>query len=130
MVIITGAKQKRPGLPSKRPFGTFYESIKYGLKTQGYYDKYDLKRYDPGYYHEKYVSKYYYKPRKRLAGYLGQELYGTRKKKKLGVYKYRFQQKYSEFFYCRCNGRKYNSESCYRCRQRREYWFSSSPTWF
>ncbi len=71
MVIKTAITTKRPSLPSKRPFASVYELVKQGLKTYGIYDDYGLQQYDPGYYMEKYT----YKPRKRVAGYLGQTLH-------------------------------------------------------
>ena len=76
MVIVTGYKQKGAKLPSKRPFGAVYDIAREGLKYYGYYDKYNLRQYDP----QVYVDKYTYKPHKRVAGKLGQILYGTQKK--------------------------------------------------
>ena len=69
-MIVTSIPTNRPSLPSKRPFGTIYNIGKQYLKVSGIYDKYNLRQYDPGYYFEKYS----YKPRKRIAGKLGQEL--------------------------------------------------------
>ncbi len=80
MVIVTAHKPKGPNLPSKRPFSSVYEAAKYGLKTSGYYQQYDLERYDPDVLYKKHVGKYTYKPRKRLAGYVGQKIYGFPKK--------------------------------------------------
>ncbi len=70
MVIKTATNQKRPSLPSKRPFGTLYQIAKTGLQYTGYYDEYNLQRYDPEYLYEKHVGKYAYKPRKRITGAL------------------------------------------------------------
>ncbi len=69
LVIKTAVKPRGPGLPSKRPFGHVYQAIKTGVQLSGYYDKYDLRRYDPDYLYEKYVKRYTYKPRKRVTGY-------------------------------------------------------------
>ncbi len=85
MVIKTAVKPRGPSLPSKRPFGHIYQFIKTGLQQTGYYDKYDLRRFDPDYLHQKYVGKYTYKPRKRVAGYLGKALW---QKKNLPYGKY------------------------------------------
>ncbi len=74
MVIKTAVKPKGPKLPSKRPFGSIYDIAKEFAKTYGYYE--DIKQYDPGYY----IDKYTYKPRKRVAGYLGQKLHEKKKK--------------------------------------------------
>ncbi len=48
MVLKTGFDERRPNLPSKRPFGTMYQAVKLGLKEFGYYDQ--IRQYDPGYY--------------------------------------------------------------------------------
>ncbi len=71
LVIKTVVKPRGPTLPSKRPGQLIYETIKYGLKTMGWYDEYDLQRFDPGYY----VEKYTYKPQKRVSGYLGKAIH-------------------------------------------------------
>ncbi len=78
-MIKIAQRQKRPSLPSKRPGGLIYESIKYASKNLGVYKQ----EYDPGYYMEKYT----YKPRKRVAGYLGQKLHA--KKVRKTYYQYR-----------------------------------------
>ncbi len=74
LVIKTGYKTRRPGLPKKRPgkIGYVYETIKFGLKEFGHYNQ--IRKYDPGYY----LDKYSYKPRKRIAGYLGQKIYESK----------------------------------------------------
>ncbi len=85
LVIKTAVKQRRPGLPSKRPFGTLYKIAKESLQYLGYYE--DIKQYDPGYYFERYS----YKPRKRLTGYAFQTKGFLRKKKRYGS-GYKFNQ--------------------------------------
>ncbi len=70
MVIKTATKSKRPSLPSKRPFGSVVDIGRQVLKSYGYYQKFNLQRYDP----QVYVDKYTYKPRKRVAGYLGKAI--------------------------------------------------------
>ncbi len=82
MVIVTSFNSKRPSLPAKRPFGSIYQIAKAGLQQYGYYDKYKLWRYDPEALYEKHAQKYTYKPGKRVAGYLGQKIYGFPKKKR------------------------------------------------
>jgi len=74
MVIKTGTRQKRPGLPSKRPFGSVYHIVREGLKTHGFYQEYNLQQYDP----QVYVDKYTYKPHKRIAGYAGKTLHESK----------------------------------------------------
>ncbi len=76
MVLKTASKTKRPtsAKPRLRSPGGIYETIKFGLQEFGYYDQ--IRQYDPGYY----IDKYTYKPRKRVAGYLGQKIYGFPKK--------------------------------------------------
>ncbi len=78
LVIATGTKQRGPSLPSKRPFGSIYQAGKKTLQFYGYYDKYKLERYDPEHYYDEYIGKYTYKPRKRLAGYVGQKLHAKK----------------------------------------------------
>ncbi len=78
LVIKTAVKTKRPGLPSKRPFSSLYEIGKQTLRTFGYYEQY--KQYDPGYHFERFSKKYTYKPRKRVAGYLGKALHESKTK--------------------------------------------------
>ncbi len=87
LVIKTAVKPSGPSLPSKRPFGTFYKIAKETLDYYGYYQQ--IKQYDPGYYFDKYK----YKPRKRVAGYLGQKLH--EKKKFRNTSYYNFYQKSS-----------------------------------
>ncbi len=91
MVIKTSYKTKRPSVPKKRPgkFGYIYETVKSGLQEFGYYDQ--IRKYDPGYY----LDKYSYKPRKRIAGLVGQKLHA--KKKLRSSRNYQFYQKFSEF---------------------------------
>ncbi len=103
MVIVTAHKPKGPNLPSKRPFGTAYQVAKRGLQLSGYYDKYDLRRFDPGYYQEKYIKKYTYKPRKRLTGYALQTRGFLLQKKKLSGQYCKFPQKYNGKSGNRCN---------------------------
>jgi len=74
--LKTATRQKRVSIPGKKPFGTIYNLARRGIKYSGYYDKYNLRQYDP----QVYVDKYTYKPRKRIAGYLGQKLHGKKKK--------------------------------------------------
>ncbi len=90
LVIVTAHKPKGPNLPSKRPFGTVYEAAKYGLKASGYYKQYNLERYDPDVLYKKHVGKYTYKPRKRVAGYVGQKIH---EKKSIKYSSRGFQQK-------------------------------------
>ncbi len=96
LVIKTAVKPKGPKLPSKKPFGAFYDTAKEVLKTYGYYE--DIKQYDPGYYFDKYT----YKPQKRIAGYLGQKIYGFPKKKRFRN-NYQFFQKCTGWFHCNDN---------------------------
>ncbi len=93
-MIVTQSKQRTPSLPSKKPFGIIYEGIKQGLKTAGLYQEYGLERFDPEVLHQKYIGKYYYKPRKRVAGYAGQKLWS---KKKLHATRNKQYQKYSRY---------------------------------
>ncbi len=67
LVIKTASRQKRPALPGKKPLGSIYNLAREGLKYYGYYDKYNLRQYDP----EVYIDKYTYKPQKRIIGYAG-----------------------------------------------------------
>ncbi len=68
MVIKVASRQSRPKLPtSKRPSELIYHAAKYASKYFGIYE--DIKRYDPGYYYERYYKQYAYKPRKRITGY-------------------------------------------------------------
>ncbi len=69
-MIVTAWDTKRPTSPKPgKPFGLAYELTKGTLDFYGYYKKYDLKRFDPEYYYDKYVKKYTYKPRKRITGH-------------------------------------------------------------
>jgi len=90
MVIKTAVKTKRPGLPSKRPFGSVYELAKQSLQYYGYYE--DIKKYDPGYY----VEKYTYKPHKRIAGKLGQILHKSKTKSRIPSINRQFDKKRCE----------------------------------
>ncbi len=74
LVIKTAVKPRGPNLPSKRPLGSIYEFAKFTAKQFGIYQ--EIKQYDPGYY----IEKYTYKPRKRIAGYLGQKLHEKKQK--------------------------------------------------
>ncbi len=96
LVIKTAVKPGRPGLPSRRPFGSVFKTVKAGLQYSGYYDKYDLRRFDPDYLYQKYVGKYSYKPRKRIAGELGRALW-SKKKKLRSSSRGKFYQKREEF---------------------------------
>ncbi len=91
MIVKARGKKTRITLPSKRPFGTFYEIGKQSLQYYGYYE--DLKRYDPGYY----IEKYTYKPHKRIAGYLGQKFHA--KKRKLSSSYYKLDQECLQFWW-------------------------------
>ncbi len=102
LVIKTAVKPRGPGLPSRRPFGSVYQAGKAGLQLSGYYDKYQLWRYDPDYLYQKHVRKYTYKPRKRVAGYLGQAFHA---KKRIQT---RYQV-YKKFSNC---GSKYWNNNC------------------
>ncbi len=82
MVIKTAVKPKGPSLPSKKPGQLIYNLAKEGLKVSGLYDEYNLQRYDPDVLYEKHISKYLYKPRKRLTGYVFQTKGFLRSKKK------------------------------------------------
>ncbi len=106
LVIKTVVKPRRPSLPSKRPFSNLYQIGKQAVKFSGYYEKYNLRRYDPDVLYEKHVKRYSYKPRKRLTGYalrtkgfLRKKTYGSNSK----FYQKRiFQQfRYNEH----CNGK-------------------------
>ncbi len=103
MVIKTAVKPKGPKLPSKRPLGSLYQLGKLGLQSLGYYE--DIKQYDPGYHLERFRDKYSYKPRKRLAGYLGQAIHAKKKKFSSAHSKFYYQQAYNQY-----NFRWYNSE--------------------
>ncbi len=46
----------------------------------GWYDEYNLKQYDPGYYFDKYS----YKPQKRVSGYLGKAFHAKKVRNKTG----------------------------------------------
>ncbi len=72
MVIKTSINVKRPNITSKRPGGLIYETVKYGLQELGYYNQ--IRQYDPGFYFDRYS----YKPRKRIAGYVGQKLWSKK----------------------------------------------------
>ncbi len=115
LVIKTAFKPKGPNLPSKRPFGTVYQVVKKGLQYSGYYDRYNLRRYDPDYLYEKYAKKYTYKPRKRVAGYLGQKLH-EKKTRKLSSKRSYFYQKPVSFRWWNdwYKTRYSNSKSSYR----------------
>ncbi len=80
MVIKTGFRQKRPTNPRPRPspYGGLYEAGKAMAQYYGTYEQF--KQYDPGYYADKYVKKYTYKPGKRVAGYLGQKLHEKKRR--------------------------------------------------
>ncbi len=69
LVIKTAVKPRGPGLPSKRPLSSLFEVGKQVTKSLGFYQEYELWRYDPDYLYEKTVGKYGYKPRKRVTGY-------------------------------------------------------------
>ncbi len=84
MVLKSASRQKRPSLPGKRPFGSIYNLAREGLKYYGYYDKYNLRQYDP----QVYVDKYTYKPQKRLSGYAWQLQKRLRSPKRGYVAKY------------------------------------------
>ncbi len=105
-MIVTSQSTKRPTLPtSKRPGALIYETGKFIAQKYGFYK--DIQQYDPGYYFDKYS----YKPRKRIAGYLGQKLH--EKKKKFGVSStgYKFYQKPSGFS-SRYNGYIHRHPGC------------------
>ncbi len=98
LVIKTAFKPRGPNLPSRRPFGSIYQAGKKFVKYSGYYDKYELWRYDPDYLYEKYAKKYTYKPRKRLTGYVFQTKGFLQKKKTFKAwYDSRFGQERSNF---------------------------------
>ncbi len=108
LVIKTAIKPRGPSLPSKRPGQLIYETIKTGLKISGYYDEYELFRYDPDVLYERYAKKYTYKPRKRLTGYALQTQGFLRSKKKFRSRQYsQFNQErcgYSSGYNWNCNG--------------------------
>ncbi len=108
LVIKTAIRPKGPSLPSRRPFASVYELAKYGLKSFGYYQ--EIQKYDPGYY----VQKYTYKPRKRLAGYLGQTVHS-----KKNASNYKFGKTYSRqrSRSIDCQQGRINSKSCYGSQQ-------------
>ncbi len=103
LVIKTGVKQKRPSLPSKRPFGTIADITRQALKHYGVYQKYNLHRYDP----DVFIKRYSYKPRKRVAGYLGQKLH--KKKVKLSYNKFR-KTRFISFNLLNCH--QYQNSNC------------------
>ncbi len=109
MVIKTAVKPRGPSLPSKRPFGNIYQVIKTGLQSAGYYDKYNLQRYDPDYLYEKYVGKYTYKPRKRLTGYALQTKGFLHGKKKSSRNRKFYHQPLQRSIWCY----RHNGFSCY-----------------
>ena len=111
MVIKAATRQKRPKISGKKPFGTIYKLAREGLKYYGYYDKYNLRQYDP----QVYVDKYTYKPHKRLVGYAGLSK-RIRKKARSKVSKYyQFYQKrdFRSPWYYKYPGSKYYSKSSY-----------------
>ncbi len=81
MVIKTAVVPRGPKLPSKRPGSAIIDLTREALKVSGYYNEYQLWRYDPDYLYQKHVGKYTYKPRKRVAGYLGKALHGQTKQR-------------------------------------------------
>ncbi len=74
MVIKTAIKPGRPKLPSKRPLGSALDFGRYVAKSMGYYQEYNLQRYDP----QVYFDKYAYKPQKRVSGYLGKKIHKSK----------------------------------------------------
>ncbi len=80
-MIVTGKAQTAQGKAQfikragRAPYlGYAYEGLKYASRTYGFYK--DIKPYLP----ETYLDKFKYKPRKRVAGYVGQKLYESKKK--------------------------------------------------
>ncbi len=75
----------------------------------GYYDKYNLEKYDPGFYYDRYS----YKPQKRVAGYLGQKFH----EKKIQPNKYTSRQLNEE---CSLSGKLHwynnNKSNFSKCR--------------
>ncbi len=78
-MIVTGKAQTAQGKAQfikragRAPYlGYAYEGLKYASRTYGFYK--DIKPYLP----ETYLDRYRYKPRKRVAGYLGQTIYKTK----------------------------------------------------
>ncbi len=104
LVIKTAFKPRGPNLPSKRPFGTIYQVAKAGLQLSGYYDKYDLRRFDPDYLYKKHVERYTYKPGKRAIGYALQTKGFLRKKKSSRYRKFYYQSIQQRFWCYRHNG--------------------------
>ncbi len=96
-MIVTGktqtaqAKAQYIQRSGRAPYiGYAYEGLKYASRTYGFYQ--DIKPYLP----ETYLKKYSYKPRKRVAGYLGQKFHAKKK-----IFKFtsrKFQQKCSRYY--------------------------------
>ncbi len=110
MVIKTAVRQRRPTSPRPRlnPYGTGYQIAKQVSKSWGFYQ--DIKQYDPGYY----VEKYTYKPRKRIAGYLGQKLH-SKARNGANYYKYKKRTRYYGInwnYNSGCIGRKSSDLPC------------------
>ncbi len=80
MVIQTSVKVKRPTSPkpTTSPYAPAFEIIKAATEWSGYYDDY-FQYLDPDWYYDKYVKKYTYAPRKRVAGYVGQKIHSKKK---------------------------------------------------
>ncbi len=112
MVIKTAYKPKGPSLPSRRPFSSVYYAGRKALQYYGYYDKYNLQRYDP----EVYIEKYRYKPLKRTAGYLGRALHAKTisQKKRIQRNQLDKERPFSRNCWCNCHNhdsiRKQSSE--------------------
>ncbi len=78
-MIVTSTRQTTKGKPGylhkagrASYAGYAYEGLKYTSKAFGFYQ--DIQPYLP----ETYLDRYRYKPRKRVAGYLGQAVYKSK----------------------------------------------------
>ncbi len=108
MVIKTAYKPKGASLPSKRPFSSVYYAGRKALQYYGYYDKYNLRRYDP----EVYFEKYRYKPLKRTAGYLGRAIHARKTRSILRTKRVFGNQQHQERSFnrnCWCSCHEHNS---------------------
>ncbi len=117
MVIKTVVKPKGVKLPSKRPFGSIVDFGREVLKTYGFYQEYNLQRYDP----QVYVDKYTYKPHKRLTGYAGKILHKKKiQRSSSRGYEYQEHGKFPRFNFRYAKFKQY-SQSGYRSKSYSQY---------
>ncbi len=119
MVIKTTTSVKRPTSPKPgTPYASYvYEGIKFGFQAVGIYE--DYKQYFPEQLYDKYVGKYTYKPRKRVAGYIGKKLHSKKTKQHDGSYKFNqksniFGSRYNRYSNrsAHCKGYEHTSQYC------------------